>query len=264
MELQEYQIGTMQNGTPCMIPYRDIVTSTGLIRIEYYHNDDPDNPIAYQLYLMRMGVFASEQKANPWATVGVETMTTMELNCRKYNEKVVKPMDKFAPGTDTRQWYALTTDDMEEMVIMRFAGLKMNVVLVSHVDERKNELNGEIIRGPYAPGRLSRRSMLGASYQEQYKMYVVEQEGKRLHQLQTASRGGFAATTQIGTPDPCYPDYESLWQNWEGERPPIHVLVYADTGSGKSEFLSTFPKPMLIWHFDPYGKDLPYIRKGVQ
>jgi hypothetical protein len=42
------------------------------------------------------------------------------------------------------------------------------------------------------------------------------------------------------------------------EYPPMHVMLYADTGVGKSSFARTFPKPMLVFHFDPHGKDWPY------
>ena len=258
MELQEYQIGE------AVVPYRDIVTADGLIRVEYFHNDDPDWPQAYQIYLARMGMFAAEQKANPWATVVLDTLTSTELSSRKYNEKIMKPMEKFAQGTDTRQWFALATDDLEEMVIMRYAGFTMNTLVLSHIDERKNELNGEIIRGPFAPGRLSRRSTLGASYQEQYRTYSVQIDGRRAHQLQTQSHSGFAATTQIDVPDPCYPSYESMWAGREEQQQPVHLLLYGDTGSGKSTFAATFPKPMLVWCFDPHGKDMPYKRLGVQ
>ena len=46
------------------------------------------------------------------------------------------------------------------------------------------------------------------------------------------------------------------------ERPPIHVLVYGETGSGKSTFAQTFPKPMLVLCFDPWGKHMPYTKIG--
>lgn len=46
-------------------------------------------------------------------------------------------------------------------------------------------------------------------------------------------------------------------------KPPIHVLVYGDAGSMKSTFAATFPKPMLVFCFDPFGKDMPYKRKGA-
>lgn len=44
--------------------------------------------------------------------------------------------------------------------------------------------------------------------------------------------------------------------------PPIHALVYADFGAGKSTFAATFPTPMLVWSFDAYGKDGPYLKGG--
>ena len=37
---------------------------------------------------------------------------------------------------------------------------------------------------------------------------------------------------------------------------------YGDPGAGKSEFASTFPKPIIVFQFDPYGKDTPYLRRG--
>lgn len=43
----------------------------------------------------------------------------------------------------------------------------------------------------------------------------------------------------------------------------IHCLVYSDSGGGKSTFAATFPKPLLVYCFDPFGKDHPYLRRGV-
>ncbi len=44
---------------------------------------------------------------------------------------------------------------------------------------------------------------------------------------------------------------------------PIHVLVYGDFGAGKSTFADTFPNPKLVWCFDAYGKDTPYVRNPL-
>jgi AAA domain len=44
-------------------------------------------------------------------------------------------------------------------------------------------------------------------------------------------------------------------------RPPIHVLVIGDYGAGKSTFAATFPKPMLVFQFDAFGKDFPYLNR---
>ena len=175
-----------------------------MTRIEYYHDENSELPEAMQLFRYRMAIFQAEY-AN-WATVVTDSLTFMELSARKLEEKVMNPMEKFAKGTDTRQWFAGSTDSLEEMIVWRFASLPMNVLTLCHIDERKNEVSGEILRGPSAPGRLSKRGLLMAAYQEQYHLYTVRNEqGGLIHQMQTQNRDGWVATTQIGAPDPCYP-----------------------------------------------------------
>lgn len=44
---------------------------------------------------------------------------------------------------------------------------------------------------------------------------------------------------------------------------PLHVLVYSDPSGGKSTFLATLPKPLLVLSFDPFGKETPYLRVGT-
>ena len=41
-----------------------------------------------------------------------------------------------------------------------------------------------------------------------------------------------------------------------------HFLIYGDAGAGKSTSAATFPKPALVFLFDPLGKDTPYLRRG--
>ncbi len=45
-------------------------------------------------------------------------------------------------------------------------------------------------------------------------------------------------------------------------RPPIHVLISGKPHSGKSCFARTMPTPQLIFMFDYFGKDLPYLQLG--
>ena len=44
--------------------------------------------------------------------------------------------------------------------------------------------------------------------------------------------------------------------------PLIHTLLYGDPGIGKSMAAATWPKPMLVFCFDPIGKDQPYLEQG--
>lgn len=46
-------------------------------------------------------------------------------------------------------------------------------------------------------------------------------------------------------------------------RPPLHVLPYGDFGSGKSTFAATFPHPQLIFMWDAFGKDMPYLNSPL-
>lgn len=43
-------------------------------------------------------------------------------------------------------------------------------------------------------------------------------------------------------------------------RPQIKLLLYGESGSWKSSFAKTLPKPLLAWMFDPAGKDMPYMK----
>ena len=46
------------------------------------------------------------------------------------------------------------------------------------------------------------------------------------------------------------------------DRPLVHLLLYGDSGAGKSTSAATFPTPQLIFSFDPVGKELPYLRRA--
>lgn len=44
---------------------------------------------------------------------------------------------------------------------------------------------------------------------------------------------------------------------------PAHFLLYGESGTGGSTGAATFPKPMLVFFFDPFGKDVPYLKRGA-
>lgn len=199
------------------VPYYDITHPDGVIRVEYYHDHDPDAPIAYNTFRSRMAAFQHEY--GKWKTVVVDSVTSMELLARLIEVKLNNPAppNRYLAGSkfDSRQWFAGSTDALEQMLCVRFAGFPLNVVVVCHIDERRNEVSGEILRGIFAPGRLSKRNLINTAYQEQYRTYTVRgEDGKLAYGLQTQHRDGFAATTLISAPDPCYPHYESLWAGY--------------------------------------------------
>ena len=62
-----------------------------IIRIEYFHDLDPDNPRAYEVFTYRMALLQHEYDA--WQTVVLDSLTFAELTARKRHEKILNPME---------------------------------------------------------------------------------------------------------------------------------------------------------------------------
>ena len=199
-QIQEVAIGDV------IVPIRDIKRQDGVIRLEYYHSESPYHPNAHSRFMARMSVLHNEYDV--WKTLVVDSTTFVELEARKWHQYELNPSAK-----DARQWYGGSKELLEEMLMMRFASLPMNVLVLTHIDEDKDELYGEIVRNPALPGKLGKR--MASAFGEHYRMYCVRnEEGKLVRLLQTVNDGRYAAQTQIDAPDPCYPHYASLWENW--------------------------------------------------
>lgn len=259
--VKKYQVGNYE------IDYRQIVHDDGLVQVEYYIDSDPDNPTAFSKFRERLSILPQELRA--WKTIVADPIVGMELAARKVEEKVLNPLPKGSTkfknlkgtGIDPRMWYSGSTDALENVLCISFISYtNTNVIAITHINERKNEVSGEIIRGPSAPGRLASRQEINAFYQEQYLAYTDrDADGNRVHLLKTRNDGTWAASSLIDAPDPLFPHYESMWEQWQSDtRPATKTLIYGSFGTGKSTFAQTFPKPMLVFSFD--GKDLPYWR----
>lgn len=226
------------------------------IQIEIYNDLAPENPVAYQQYLKRMGSIHHEY--DRWATVAIDSITFMDLAIRKLQQYKLNPQR--AGHVEPRQWWAASTDQIEEQLMMRWASMPMNCIVTAHVDRDKGEVHGKAIRLPNAPGRLP--GTLPSAFGELYHNVVTrDDEGNPAYILQTVKDTLFNAATQLDVADGTYPHYDMLWQD-EREPYPIHVLCFGDSGSGKSTFASTFPKPMLVMMFDPIDKAAPYWKRG--
>lgn len=232
--------------------YRDVERADGFVRLEYYHDAFAKQPIAFRNFEKRLDYLPREAADGWWKTVVVDSLTYMEIAARKEQQYNLNPSVK-----DRRQWWGGSTDSVEEILLVRFAGLACNCVTSAHVSRTSDMLHGEVIQTPSAPGRLS--TSLGSGFSEVYRPYIQrDEQGREVRLLQTQAGDRFTAQSQIEAPNPCYPAYPYLWQNWRLEHIPLHALVYCDYGGGKSTFAATWPKPMLVLMFDPMGKDLPY------
>lgn len=275
------QIGDIQYlqipNTQLILPYRDLLLPDGsYTRIEYYHDFDPKNPTASELFDNRFNLLWNE--LNQWQTVIVDSSTSVELSYRKKWEYKLAPRTYNQGGGkgkkddgnyDQRHWYGGSKHDLEEIYCQRLPSLPMNVVLITHVFEKtmdEGPFAGEIIRNPDVPGML--RNNLTKHWAECYRMYGLRDPGNPQiinRALQTSLGEQFIAGSQVGAPNPCYPHYESLWQNYTltEVRPAIKCLVYGKQLVGKSTFAATFPGPRLVMMFDGHMKDFPYWRGGV-
>lgn len=236
-----------------------------LVHIEYFHDYDPDRPDAFARFRVHMTKLPETYgKYNSYV---IESVTSMALSSRYYHKRVLNPDTK-----EPRQWHAGATDDLEEFLCLRFPSLPYNVGVSLHTSREKDEVSETFVRNLSAPGRLSARHMLAGYWPEVYRAYAREQviekvspDRKLYYFLQTQigrieGEKWFAAT-QIHPPALCWNNYNSLWQ--EGQvRKPLHVLVYGDTGAGKTTFLSTLPQPIYLMQFDGLGKETPFLRLG--
>ena len=177
------------------------------IRVEYYHDRSigkaAPKPSAYRRFRERVDDLFTEYRE--WKTIVIDSLTFMELAARKNEQYVLNPTSR-----DPRQWYAGSTETLEEMLLMVFSNLSTNVVCCAHIDEKRDEVHGNMIYNPALPGRLSRR--LPAGYGELYRAYVARDDEENLvHRLQTRATDEYNASSQIQAPDPCVPLYQSLW-----------------------------------------------------
>ena len=119
----------------------------------YYFSDYT----TYRYYMT--GVFPGELQEFDPKTVVADSHTFQSLYARKEQE-IINPMEKFAKGTDTRQWFSGETDAAEDMVIIHYGQLvEVNVVLVCHVNRDTTLIANEAVRGPFARGRLASMSL---------------------------------------------------------------------------------------------------------
>jgi len=97
----------------------------------------------------------------------------------------------------------------------RLAALPMDVVVVCHVDEDKDEVHGTMVRNPKLPGRL--RKGAAAGYMELYHLAARRTGQETEWTVQTQSDALYNCASQIQAPNGCAPDYAELWSNFDKE-----------------------------------------------
>ena len=197
------------------IPYVDVLDAEGglAIRVMNLAEINPTAPESYMKFEQEFDAFSQTYVEDGWRTVVLDTIDSLELAARKLEQYVINPSTKKG-NADPRKWWGGSTDKLEETLCMRFAHLRCNVVVLTHVNRDKISVHGHAIQGPSSgPGRMDRT--LPTYFPEIYRSYAMKHEGQRVYQLQTFTDDVYCAETHLDAPDPCYPDYECLWENWD-------------------------------------------------
>lgn len=236
--------------------YRDVLDGEGklLVRLKYYHDEGMGQPTGYRRLWDDM--VRIHETYGQFATYVLDCLTSVEFIARMHEKYVLNPQVK-----DHRQWWAGSTDAVEEIIMRSLAGLPFNVAVTAHVSKDKDEMAGYLVHNPDLPGRLEAR--LAAYFGEFYHSHVVrDDKGQPVYLLQTRTDSRYAAGSLIGAPDPCVNTYEAMWRRGV-QRRPVHCLVYGLPHSGKTTFCASWPKPMVVYFSDAYQKDEPYLRLGT-
>jgi hypothetical protein len=189
-----------------------------LVQIELYLETDPDNPTAWLALKDRMASVRAEVFEGRWASLVLESVTLVEIVCRNYHRN--HPLSPLKNTREPRQIFGACTDDLERLLVMQLASLSSmcNVFVAAHVDTDKDEVAGKFVHTPSLPGRLRNRKQLASVCSEVYHSYAVHDSktGVVTNWLQTHTDERFHATSSfLRAPNPCKPDFEALWQNWQ-------------------------------------------------
>lgn len=201
-------------------PFRDVLMNKKdelKWRVEYFHDMEmgkigkkgrPDGISAYRRFRNRVDRLYDE--LDQWRTIIVDSTTYMELAARKFEQYV---LNADAVGQGKQQWWAGSTETMEEMLMCVFANFPCNVVVIAHLAPDKKRVKtgaDNLVLSLNAPGRLGRT--LPTGYGESYHAYVQEDDNDQAQfWLQTRSNDEFFAGSQIQAPNPCAPNYKALW-----------------------------------------------------
>lgn len=189
-------------------PYRDVVDANGvlLIRIYYFHDEEPERPSAFRRFQRFMHEFTAAERTQ-WETVVVDSTSALRRACL-YEQQFVLNRDSKEP----RQWYAGATDYIERL-LDRFGSMQdINVVLLAHISRKTDEAAGTIRRLVNLPGRMG---MNGPdTVPEIYRMFNDRTTGVPMLQTKRGADSYLAGSQFLQAPNPCEPRFSALWQNF--------------------------------------------------
>lgn len=186
-------------------------------QIEYYIDRTafaPEEVTAWEQIQDRMQDLWVETNNNKWATVVLDSLSSLEFAIRSHYQHKENPVTKDGNEQDQRQWYRKSAEGLEQ-VTNTMAWLNCNVVVLAHVRAEKDAVRDTILWTPEAPGTRNRR--IPSVFGEIYTIHVDPEppEGVSPFYLQTEADGRYVAATQIPAPPDCDPTYSALWTDYK-------------------------------------------------
>jgi hypothetical protein len=197
-----------------------------LLQIDQFFDFNPDRPTAWVKFKNVQAEIAEEVALGQWATVGYDGATSMELAARNWARAYMLDHTKATLETLYKIQYAWSKAECERYLCGSIAGLPCDVVVLTHIDEDKDYVNGTSVRNPKAPGTL--RTTLGGSYTELYRVYYDETDGTR--RLQTQPGDGYNCGTSVEIDAPNHilvPNggrgvWAAIWSTYEQRKDATH------------------------------------------
>lgn len=209
VELLE-EVVDQKGNTIAVTHVRNPKTAKLRVRIEHYLSTEPEDPVAYRNFRSYIGGLGDRIKEYGIKTLVTDSVTFMEMAKRKEEQYLLNPTSRQGNKADGRQWYASSMNALEDHLMIRMAGYPINVVVIAHINETKDENSGKVLYHPAAPGQLSKK--MPAGYSELYRAHVMrDTDGNRHYVLQTQADNIYNAGSSIPAPDGCPNTYESLW-----------------------------------------------------
>lgn len=190
------------------------------IQMEYYTDRTafaPTGVSAWEQMQDRMIDLWQEDSEGKWATVVLDSLSSLEYIVRCHYQFKENPVTKEGNEQDQRQWYRKSAEGIEQ-VCYALAWLNCNVVVLAHIRAERDAVRDTVLWTPEAPGVRNRR--IPSIFGEIYTMHVdpaVDDDVNSVF-MQTRSDGKYVASSQINAPDDCDPNYAAIWANYQPAR----------------------------------------------
>lgn len=252
-----------------MIPgfaLRSYLMPKEIIKIEFYSDSNPEKPSAYERYLVGI----KEQDFSPYKTIILDSFSSALRSARWWEQFINLPNAK---GKEKMKWWGESADRLERNIAGPFKSFQCNTIVIGHVGSKQDDERGSLHWGVDATGRLS--TSLPRDFGEVYLADVArDREGRKKYIIQTEKDDRYFAKTHLGIRDSFETNYGEGYFNLVTNSKkiqlirdnhfitPLHILLYGDSGAGKSQFAASFPKPMLVFMWDGFDNAIPYLEQG--